>query len=249
MLTAGTIQEVIQILEHIIEESIQKNSRQGYFACLYRKMTIAVKDGIINGRFEDGIRMEKLDIHFANRYFAAYFNYAQNKTLTQSWRMAFDAAEQCYTAIQHLLLGMNAHINLDLGISAATISNGENIQLLQNDFNQINVIIGDLINAVQTDLEEICWPMKFIRCINNTHKDAVINFSMKMARDTAWANAVALSNIPDGGKDFYCSSLDSKIAIVAKNITTPKLSESLVLKAVQWFEPKTVGQIITALRD
>ncbi len=249
MQTANTIQEVVQILDHIIEESIQRNSRLGYFACLYRKMTVAVKDGVVNGRFEDGARMEKLDIHFANRYFEAYFNYAQNKALTQSWRMAFDACKQSYTAIQHLLLGMNAHINLDLGISAAAISNGVNIQLLQKDFNQINVIIGDLINAVQTDLEEICWPMKFIRCINNSHKDAVINFSMKMARDTAWANAVALSNIPDGGKEFYCNSLDNKITIVAKNITTPKFSESLILKTVQWFEPKTVRQIIASLKD
>jgi hypothetical protein len=249
MKTAQKINQVIELLDEIIAHSIKHNSRAGFFACLYRKMTIAVKSGIANGAFEDGPRMEKLDVVFANRYLEAFFNYQQNKVITQSWKIAFDCNKQPLTTIQHLLLGMNAHINLDLGISAAQISKGSDIHLLQKDFNKINDVIGSLINSVQTDLEEICFPMKFVRFIDNKSKDAVINFSMKIARDTAWANALAISMQPENAWNNYLSGLDKNIAQVAKNIIKPKFSESVILKMVQYFEPKNVATIIESLKD
>lgn len=249
MAIAHTIDEVIIRLDAIIAASIQQNSRAGYFACLYRKMTIAVKQGIAKGYFEDPIRMEKLDVAFANRYLEAYDLYLHNKAITQSWLFAFEAQKNPMTVIQHLLLGMNAHINLDLGISAAQISKGSDIHLLQRDFNKINDVIGSLINSIQTDLEEVCFPMKFVRFIDNKSKDAVINFSMKIARDTAWANAFAISLHPENAWNNYFSNLDKNIASVANNITKPKFSESVILKLVQFFEPKSVAKIITSLRD
>jgi hypothetical protein len=249
MALANTIDEVILRLDNIIADSTKNNSRAGYFACLYRKMTIAVKQGIAQGYFENAARMEKLDVAFANRYLEAYDLYAQKKIITQSWHFAFEAQKNPMTVIQHLLLGMNAHINLDLGIAAAQISKGSDIHQLQRDFNKINEVIGSLINSVQTDLEDICFPMKFVRFIDNRSKDAVINFSMKIARDTAWANALAISMHPENSWNTYFAGLDKNIAVVAGNITRPKLSESLVLKMVQYFEPKSVGKIIACLKD
>ncbi len=64
---AKNIDEVIARLTDIIDISRQESSRQGYFAALYRKVTINVKQGILNGRFEDGARMERLDVNFAVR--------------------------------------------------------------------------------------------------------------------------------------------------------------------------------------
>ncbi len=246
---ANTIDEVILRLDEIIAESIASNSRHGYFACLYRKMTLAVKQGILSGAFEDGPRMERLDVQFANRYLQAFYQYKNKQSLTGSWQRAFEAAEQPYTVIQHLLLGMNAHINLDLGISAAEISEGVDIHLLEKDFNTINVVISGLINSVQTDLEDICFPMKFVRYVDNNSKDAVINFSISIARKAAWTNALALSTLPDMNRPGYISTLDIQIAQVAKNIVTPKLSQSILLKFVQWFEPKDAGKIISCLKD
>lgn len=249
MKTAQSIDQVIELLDEIIAHSIKHNSRAGFFACLYRKMTIAVKQGIAQGHFENGPRMEQLDVAFANRYLEAYHLFAQKKITTQSWHFAFEAQKYPLTVIQHLLLGMNAHINLDLGISAAQISKGSDIHLLQRDFNKINDVIGSLINSVQSDLEDICFPMKFVRFIDNKSKDAVINFSMKIARDTAWANALAISMQPENAWNNYFSNLDKNIALVANNITKPKFSESVILKLVQYFEPKNVTTIIASLKD
>jgi len=249
MLPAKTINEVISRLDEIIVLSIAKNSRAGYFACLYRKMTVAVKNGIDDGLFADGPRMEKLDVIFANRYIDAYFCNAQNTSLTASWKSAFNATQQTYTVIQHLLMGMNAHINLDLGIAAAETSKGASIQTIKKDFDLINNIIGSLINIVQKDLGEICAPMKLVKYVDNKSKESVINFSITAARNTAWANAVGLSAVLPNMYDRYINTLDSKINLVASKIINPNFSQNLILRTVRAFEPKNVGEIIKFLRD
>lgn len=48
------------------------NDTAGYFAALYRKVTSRAKQGIADNEFEDGSRMEKLDVIFANPYINAY---------------------------------------------------------------------------------------------------------------------------------------------------------------------------------
>jgi hypothetical protein len=249
MILPLSINDVIVHLDGIIAECIRKKSRAGYFACLYRKMTIAVQQGIENGMFENGKRMELFDVHFANRYLFAYRQYESRQACTSAWCHAFDAGEKEYTVLQHLLLGMNAHINLDLGIAAAEISAGSDIQALRPDFEKINNIIGSLVNTVQTDLEDICFPMHFVRYIDNSSKDAVINFSIALARKTAWANALALSALPAENHPAYISTLDVQIAQVARNIINPDFSQGLLLKSIRLFEPKDTGKIISCLKD
>ncbi len=124
---ATSIDEVIAQLTAIIEWSKQNNSRIGYFAALYRKVTIQVKKGITDNFFDDGPRMERLDIIFANRYIHACYQYQTEQTPTQSWVRAFNETEHWWPIVlQHLLIGMNAHINLDLGLAAAeTVPPGE----------------------------------------------------------------------------------------------------------------------------
>lgn len=79
MIKANSIAEVISHLDTVIAWSKQHQSRIGYFATLYRKMTIAVQEGIGNYSFTDGTRMERLDVNFANRYLQAWEAYINKK--------------------------------------------------------------------------------------------------------------------------------------------------------------------------
>src|SRR4051812_3681366 len=117
---ATTITEVIEALTAIISRSQQENDRAGYFAALYRKVTIAVYDKIKAGYFDDNERMEKLDVVFASRYLQAYDRYRQEKSCSTAWQVAFKLGHNWKPMVMHhLLTGMNAHISLDLGIAAA----------------------------------------------------------------------------------------------------------------------------------
>ena len=122
---ATSIDEVIAQLGDVIDRSLRERNRLGFFAALYRKVTIKVKEGIVAGRFDDGPRMERLDVIFANRYLEALTRLGSGQAPTPCWALSFEAAATWPPIIlQHLLLGMNAHINFDLGIAAATTCPG-----------------------------------------------------------------------------------------------------------------------------
>ncbi|MBL4643563.1 MAG: hypothetical protein JKY44_08235, partial [Flavobacteriaceae bacterium] len=140
------IDAVIKILEDIIKQSKINNDPLGYFAALYKKVTLKVKEGIANNIFDDGPRMEKLDVIFASRYLDAYATYQKNEPVTESWEKAFKMSKKYWPIVlQHLLIGMNAHINLDLGIAAAEVMKGKNINDLKGDFDKINKILSSLV--------------------------------------------------------------------------------------------------------
>jgi hypothetical protein len=113
---ARTIDEVIARLDEIIARSIREQSRLGYFAALYRKVAIKIKEGIAEGRFENGPRMERLDVTFANRYLEALDQYRRGEAPTGCWIIAFEAAATWRPIIlQQLLLGMNVAHKLRSG--------------------------------------------------------------------------------------------------------------------------------------
>ncbi|MFT5645768.1 MAG: hypothetical protein ACI976_000442, partial [Aureispira sp.] len=105
---AKTIDEVIERLDVIIDDAKKKNSRIGYFPALYRKVTIQVKEGIKKGDyFENNLRMNDLDVLFANRYLTAYDQFVQNEKTTESWNIAFEKTKHYWPIVlQHLLWGM-----------------------------------------------------------------------------------------------------------------------------------------------
>src|SRR5687767_588404 len=105
---AHSIQELLGYLDHIILWSRKNNSRIGYFATVYRRMTAAVLNGISNNAFADPRRMEKLDTIFGNRYLMAWECYVTGKPCSRAWFSAFEACGDTNIAvIQHLLAGIN----------------------------------------------------------------------------------------------------------------------------------------------
>ena len=191
---ARTIDEVIAQLDDIIASSIQEQSRLGYFAALYRKVTAKVKEGIAQGRFEDGPRMERLDVTFANRYLEAMDQFRRGQRTTRCWLVSFKAAAAWRPIIlQDLLLGMNAHINFDLGIAAAEIAPGDELPSLQHDFDEINNILAALVEQVESEINEVSPWINLLDHIDPKADRAIVNFSMDKARSCAWALATKLA--------------------------------------------------------
>jgi hypothetical protein len=243
-----SIEEVIIRLDEIIHWCIANNSRMGYFAALYKRMTAAVKKGIETGVFEDNKRMEKLDIIFANRYLDAYHAWQNQLPLSRCWKKTFEACNtNSLTVFQHLLLGISAHINLDLGIATARTAEGADINSLKNDFDLINKAIAALVNEVQDELSEINKPMKLVDRIFNDKDEAVANFSIAVARKEAWGVAVALAGLPSVHHAALITKTDSVIAQLAEKIIKPGFIISLILKLVKWFEWNSIGKTINVL--
>ncbi len=217
-----TIDQVIDQLTEIIDWSRKTKSRLGYFAALYRNVTIKVKEGIAENFFDDGERMERLDVIFANRYLAAVEAFRNNDQPTNCWNYSFDVAKQRWPIVlQHLLLGMNAHINLDLGIAAARTVSTTALPNLHNDFNRINKILTELVGDVQNDLAQI-WPiLRFMNRYLGNIETAIINFSMSKARDNAWSVAERLAPLAGSAQKDEIAKLDAEVAAFASVIRHP----------------------------
>lgn len=244
---ANSIEEVVKILDHNIEQQSVQKSRLAYFAALYRRMTLAVLQHINDGFFKDSERMKRLDVVFANRYFTAYFNWIEQKKCSRVWSCAFEAASSTKPIVlQHLLLGINAHINLDLGLAAAEVA-GQRIEAIKPDFDKINLVIESLVNEVQNELTQIWWPMRIIDNVSNEKDEAVINFSIKMARNFAWKLATDTSNLSATELPAFIESTDKGLELLAKKIISPGIWLSLILKVIRITERQKVEDIIKIL--
>ena len=243
-----TIDEVLERLSEIIELCKQKGLRHGYFAVLYKHMTAAVRDAIKGGKFEDNARMEKLDVLFADRYLEAFYLMNNGQPTTKSWKKAFEAADHpSLVVFQHLLLGVNAHINLDLAIAAAQTSPGPTIFDMKKDFEKINEIIASLTGVMQKRLSRVSWPMNFIRNIMNGSDEAVIEFSIAKARKASWAQATLLAQANTQQTEPYIHSLDQAVSGIASKIIQPGRLTRALLTPVRWFEPSGIPKIIELL--
>ena len=234
----GTIDQVVAALDAVVADAIATQSRLGYFAALYNRVTMAVRDGIRAGSFEDGARMGRLDVAFANRYLAAHEQFRRGVTTPASWRLAFEAGMRLdLSVLQHLLLGINAHINLDLGVACAEIAPGSAIDGLEADFNRINDLLASLLPEVELQLIEISHLLGVAIDIADRMDDLdgrIGNFSMREARRSAWRFARLLAHL--GGpltREVAIKARDQEIALLAFKLQEPG-PFSLVLGGADW---------------
>jgi hypothetical protein len=247
-MAAKTIDEVLAQLSAIIDDCIKTNSRAGYFAVLYYKVTYSVQQGILNNQFEDGERMELLDVTFANRYLNAYTKWKAGEPTTSSWRVAFETVEKATPLIlQQLFLGMNAHINLDLGIATVEAMRGKVLQSVSRDFNNINMVISSLTNEVITSLNRVSPLLSLLGLHATNYNSILIQFSIDSARDGAWRFAEDLSGRSD--YDACIMERDESITQLAESLVHANTLLKISLWVIYLFEWKRPARVIAAMHD
>lgn len=245
---AGTIDDVIRSLDGIIDRARAERSRAGYFAALYRRVTRAVKQGIAAGRFQDGPRMERLDVIFAGRYLSAFDAWRKGQPTTLSWKLAFDAISLWPPlVVQHLLLGMNAHINLDLGIAAATCAPGDQLAGLEADFDLINTVLAEQVSAVEQEMAEISPWVALLNTFGLRTETTIINFSMTKARDCAWTEATNLANLSGNLLGAAIATADARASLVGRLVISPPLLVRAQLLPIRLREVREVRRVLDIL--
>jgi hypothetical protein len=246
-----TIDEVLAELDQIIHWARDVRSRLGFFATLYRNVTIKVKEGIGAGFFEDGARMEKFDVMFANRYLAALRAFRSGQNTSKCWLVAFQTADKWAPIIlQQLLIGMNAHINFDLGIAAQAVAPGNALPSLEHDFNQINNILGSMINKVRSDIGEVSPWIKLLDRYASQTDDQLVNFSLGKARASAWFVANMINSTPTDQIGRELEILDDGVAKFGSLIANPReWLISLGLRVIRLRESNDIPHVIDVLSE
>lgn len=245
---ATSIDEVLARLDAIIAESRQERRRTGYFAVLYREVTQRVKDAIVAGQFDDGPRMERLDVAFANRYLDAYDAHRVGRPTSRAWALAFDTARWWPPlALQHLLLGINAHIVLDLGVAAAEVCPGDALDALEGDFGRINDVLGAMIDDVQRRLATISPWMTVLDRIGQRTDEEVCGFCLERARDVAWRHARRLAPLDADEQAREIDTMDMLASALALPIRSPGVLARTAMLAIRLGERRNVAWTIDVL--
>ncbi|KAA5824725.1 hypothetical protein FPF71_08560 [Algibacter amylolyticus] len=246
---ATTIQSVLTQLDDIINECVKTNSRLGLFAYIYRRTTTEIASEIALGRFEDNARLEILDVEFANLYLDAYNAYKTNQTISDAWKFAFINAQEPLTIVQHIMLGMNAHINLDLALATAKTMTGLELNDIQKDFNNVNDILFQIVNELQDRLSRVSPLMILLDWVGQNEDEKLIDFSMRKAREQSWNSANLLWSLGNEHNANTKKNIDTLVVKLSEIIKTPKTRlVQFLLKLIAKFETKDVGRIISKLK-
>ena len=244
-----SLKEVLVELDSIIEERMACNSSAAVFAYVYRRTTREIEAGISEGVFEDPDRMEAFDVIFANLYIEAYRKWRAGERVSGAWQLAFDADTGSLTLIQHLLLGMNAHINLDLGIAASRVMKGRPILDLESDFHRVNDILFRLTDEMQDRLGRVSPLMILLDWIGKRSDERIVDFSLEKARAYSWKNALRLWETPGEELPGRIATIDGFVSGIGEIIKQPR---SRISRAALWlikkFEDDDVPSILDRLR-
>ena len=242
--------ETIGELGEAIEACRRAKHRAGYFAALYWRTTKAVRARAEAGQFEDRDRMERFASTFAERYLTAYRAWQTDKPMTASWKLAFDTASlRRPIVLQHLVFGMSAHINLDLGIVAAELSRGEpgGLASLRSDFDHINSVLSDELDGSQACVDRVSPFIRLADGVGLRSDEAIGRFTLRIARQGAWDSAEQLSKCAAADWDSAVARRDHAVAAFAAGLRHPGGLLGLAMAVVRIGEFHSVPHVIDAL--
>jgi hypothetical protein len=247
---ATNIDDVLVKLRDIIDNLRDRGSPLVFFPAVYRVTTARVRAGIQNGSFVDGARMERLATTFANRYLAALDAAAAGGGVrpARAWQVTFAAATRQHTMmLQHVLLGMNAHINFDLPLAVIAAANGGKIADLEQDFQAINSILASLLAPVQAVIDRFSPLLNILDQVGGRTDEELVTFSINIARDESWHEATRLADESAEQRERSILSLDRRVALLAERIIVPDGALGMASSLIARTESADIASVTAAM--
>ncbi|HMB41005.1 MAG TPA: DUF5995 family protein [Balneolaceae bacterium] len=247
-----SVEEVKTALELFETRCLEKGDLRGVFATAYLQITHAISNEIKKESFNDNKWSANYLVRFANLYREALLNYESNtsRQVPKSWKVAFDLAKnQEGFIIQHLTLGINAHINHDLALALNDVGINSNREEKYQDHIRINHILEQATDNLKQSVSEKYAPiLKRLDRGLGTVDDKITVFSISKAREHAWAMAVALSSSRSAiEKSLLQSSLDEQAAVLSRLILSSPTRSTRLKSGIR--KLKWVDRLITKIKS
>ena len=216
----------------------------GYFPALYARVTERIASSIAAGKFADGPRMDV----FAST-FAAYYTrvLVQGQPRPRCWQACWDVADdEGLLIVQHLLLGINAHVNHDLALTVVeVVGDGGDLSSARGDFDAVNDVLGETYVDVLRSLDRVSRWTNRVAALGGGR---LFNFSLRVARDQAWSAAERIHALPPGqARAEYVRELDRLVSVLAYLISKPPLMVRPVVAVARRLEQRDPRQVTAAL--
>ena len=192
--------------------------------------------------------MERLDVIFANRYLTAFSAFQNEQPLSDAWHHVFRCTHTWRPVVgQHMVLGINTHIGLDLGIAAAETMRDQDIEALKQDFFKINDVLKSMIDEVEKDLAKIWWFLHIIDFVAGKLDEHLARFGISYARDHAWKVATELSQCSHDQWEGKIGEIDQEVLEIGRVIQKPGVVGSIMLFLIRLTEFYSVRRTIEIL--
>jgi len=234
-------------LDRLLERATADNSMLAVFPAMYRSVTAAVRDAVrAGGFFADDARLEELMVVFAGLYLDAHDLHRAGERSPAAWQLAFSAAESARRRmiLQHLLLGMNAHINLDLGLATWRVG-GESLPAVYEDFIKVNEILFDVLDGLQEGLDTVSPRISLLDRLGGPWDERLMRMGIRTARDLAWNFATRLSEseLPDDQVEERDRDTAWLGGLIARRWSPVHVIGCVIARA----ESRSVAEIVDAL--
>jgi hypothetical protein len=223
--------------------AVDSDDAAGYFPALYVRVTADVAEGILHDRFEDGERMERFVDTFAGFYIRAR---TAQIPAARCWQATWDVAcDPNLLIVQHLLLGINAHVNYDLAQAVVEVASREGgLEAVRGDFDTINDLLANTFVEVIRDLDRVS---RWANEAASLGGGRFFNFALRVARSQAWDAAERLYPLNEPGRREYLSELDELVSVLAYLITRPGLPVGVAVWLARRFEQRKPRAVTRAL--
>ena len=243
-----TIDDALAALRTVVDDAASAGDRVGLFAAVYRQVTATIAAGVRDGLFDDADRLNRFDAVFAGRYLAALRDWRAGDDPGRSWRLAFRAAEDGEAVlVQHVVLGINAHINLDLAVAAAQTSPGDGIGSLKGDFERINDVLVDVLCRLQGAVNELSPLFGGLDAVLGRIDEEVVGFKVQRARAEAWEAAVLLAGQTGEAQERAVRMLDRYAYGLGRIVLAPPFPIPAALQVVRFAERVEIPEAIRRL--
>ncbi len=202
------------------EFEANKDNRTIFLHC-YSMMTSNMLVAIEQKKFEDNSWVNRLLHRFADYYFDALTCYDCGEATPKVWQEVHRAAATKHLhVIQHLLLGVNAHINYDLVLTLYDMLSpewgglsDEMREKRYNDHCLVNTIIGDTIDKVQDEVVEKYAPaMEVIDTLMGRLDEFLLLRLISDWRESVWGHTQKLLDLQgEEDRERYLSDLERKV--------------------------------------
>jgi len=215
---------------------LQNNDKRAFFSSLYIQVTVGVEQAIANNVFHDGAWIGYYDYQFANFYREALLHWEQGQKtkVPLAWAQAFESAtNNSVLILQHLLLGINAHIDNDLAQVIALLNITVDTPSKHNDSLLINNVIVSVyksmvpgfvaLYAPVVDLNPLVPALYAIMAdLESSLREDAWNFAFKLINATTLQHAVLVEQL-NLSSDVYANEI----------LALPWIDSSLALKMRQ----------------
>jgi hypothetical protein len=249
----GSMADAQEGIDRVVAWAIEAQSHIGYFAALYKRVTLAIRKAMTDGVFQDADRIDRLGTVFSQRYFDslnAFFHPDRYEGLTLPWEISFVGAKDDQAImLQHMMAGLNAHITYDLGLSAlatAPCSLGE----LAEDFNRVNALlcsqIPDILRVVEDCSPELKWFRRLV-----PFEIAILKRMLTKLRRSAWLFAIYMDENPARARQREVGQAAVSAALGAWYLQPPArlTAVPVLVRVIAKRESPNVGDNIEALEQ